>query len=276
MEEETAWTMSAQGKSTYEDYLALFGQWGGTDEAYLADHYQRFVATLAEFRSGWTQSGARVLDVGAHWLHQAVMWRQAGFAVIAVDLPSTFSTESVRQLAQSMDIHLIPCADLEHARVLEVLPDDSVDVVLFTEIIEHITFNPLQFWRQVYRVLAPGGRILVTTPNYYSWKGRAWQFLRFARGMGGGLSVDRILGQHTYAHHWREFSRREMLRYFALLSPDFQPVKAKLMPAYAYSSVRWKSIVQRLLDCLPLLRPNLHLEIALPVKSRGITAKASW
>lgn len=266
----------AVGGASYRDYVALFEQHGGTEEAYLADHYRRFAVTLETFRASWDAKGGRVLDIGAHWLHQAVMWRQAGFEVTAVDLPGTFVVPSVRSIAQAMDIPLIPCADLEHAGALEAIPDSSMDVVLFTEILEHITFNPIAFWRQVHRILAPGGRIVVTTPNYYSWKGRAWQFARYLRGYGGGIPVDQVLGTHTYGHHWREYSRKEVLRYFQLLSPDFVPLTARLMPSYMRSKVPWKGAAQWLLDRVPLLRPNLHVEIGLPAKERGIVATPSW
>jgi 2-polyprenyl-6-hydroxyphenyl methylase/3-demethylubiquinone-9 3-methyltransferase len=261
---------------SYHEYLALFSEHGGTPEDYLADHYGRFIATLDEFRSTWTHTGGRVIDIGAHWLHQAVMWRQAGFEVTAVDLPGTFAVPSVQSAARAMNIPLIACQNLEHADELRAIPDDSMDIVLFTEILEHITFNPNHFWSEVYRILAPGGRIVVTTPNYYSWRGRAWQFLRYVSGRGGGISVDQVLKTHTYAHHWREYSRKEVLRYFHLISPDFMPVKARLMPTYAYSRVTWKRAVQRVLDQLPLLRPNLHVEIDLPQKKNGVTITASW
>lgn len=266
-----------QGSCSYADLIDIFRAHGGTPEQYLSEHYRRFVVTLEEFRSTWPkQRGCRVMDIGAHWLHQAVLWRLAGFDVTGVDLPGTFEAQSVKRTATAMDIPLLKCPDLEQARELESLPDDSFDVILFAEIIEHITFNPVIFWKQVYRILSPGGRIVVTTPNYYSAKGRAWSPWRFLRGMGGGVRVDEILGFHTYAHHWREFSRAEMLRYFNLLSPDFVVAKARLMPTYQLSSVRWKRLAQRLFDNVPILRPNLHIEIELPNKKHGIVAKPGW
>ena len=90
--------------------------------------------------------------------------------------------------------------------------------------------------------------------------------------MGGG----EVLVVPTYGHHGREYSRREMLRYFKLLSPDFVVVKARAMPTYALSAVWWKRLLQRVLDRIPPLRPNLHLEIAVPAKRRGIVARPHW
>lgn len=184
--------------------------------------------------------------------------------------------ESVRKVAEALDIKLLKCPNLERSRELETLADNAFDIVLFTEIIEHITFNPVDFWKQIYRVLTPGGRIVVTTPNYYSAKSRAWGAWLFPRGMGGGITVDEVLGFHTYAHHWREFSEAEMVRYFELLSPDFNVVKARLMPTYTLSKVRWKRLAQRLVDRVPMLRPNLHIEIELPHKVHGIVAQPAW
>ena len=266
-----------KGTSAYDELVGIFQAYGGTPELYLSRHFQRFVVTLDQFRSTWNlQRGCRVLDVGAHWLHQAVLWQRAGFELTAFDLPGTFEVESVKRVAEALDITLLKCPDMEQSRELESVPDNSFDVVLFTEIIEHITFNPATFWKQVYRVLAPGGRIVVTTPNYYSAKGRAWGVGRFLRGMGGGITVDEVLLTHTYGHHWREFSRSELLRYFQLLSPDFAVVKACFVPTYALSQVRWKRFAQQVLDKIPLLRPNLHMEIELPKKDRGIVATPSW
>ncbi|OOG59497.1 class I SAM-dependent methyltransferase [Rhodanobacter sp. C03] len=266
-----------QGLSSFDELVELFRNYGGTPELYLSQHYQRFIVTLEEFSSSWGEErGRRVLDVGAHWLHQAVLWRQAGFEVTALDLPGTFEVESVKGIAKTFGIPLLKCPNLEQARELEALADDSVDIVLFTEILEHITFNPVTFWRQIYRVLAPGGRIVVTTPNYYSWKGRAWNVARFLSGKGGGISVDNVLGTYTYGHHWREYSKAEILRYFELLSPDFIPVKSRILPSYARSSVRWKRTVQRVLDRVPILRPNLHVEIELRTKVRSIVMEPKW
>ncbi|MEZ5460603.1 hypothetical protein [Dokdonella sp.] len=102
-----------------------------TDWEYLTHHYRRFATTLEEFCSSWELSrGKRVLDIGAHWLHQAILWKQAGFEVIAVDMPITFEMTSVQSLARANDIELIPCHDLEAGIELDVLPDSSVDVIL--------------------------------------------------------------------------------------------------------------------------------------------------
>jgi 2-polyprenyl-3-methyl-5-hydroxy-6-metoxy-1,4-benzoquinol methylase len=48
--------------------------------------------------------------------------------------------------------------------------NDSFDVVLFTEVLEHLTEDPMFALTEINRVLKIGGQILLTTPNLSSWK----------------------------------------------------------------------------------------------------------
>lgn len=252
-----------------EELLAEFRRHGGTDEDYLTHHYARFAETRREFCSTWDRTrGARVLDIGAHWLHQSLLWSSDGYEVTAVDLPTTFDLQEVRNIARVHRIRLVPCADLAGADALEAIESDSIDILLFTEIIEHITFNPVRLWKQVHRILTPGARIVITTPNYYAFGSRAWQLRRFVRGNGGGIRVEDILGTPTYGHHWREFSRSELIRYFELLSPDFVTFKCHF--AAPYELLPSHPIRRLLYRQLPWFRPNIHLEIELKDKSHGV------
>ena len=260
------------------DFEALFEPHGGTVPDYLRPHYPRFVATKRHFLETWDRDrGNRVLDLGAHWLHQSLLYAIDDFEVVAVDLPITLELPDVRSLAAAHGITLVAEPDLEHAGALAAIPDSSIDIVLFTEIIEHITFNPVAMWREVHRVMKPGARIVVTTPNYYALRGRAWNWLRFLRGFGGGLPASDILSMHTRAHHWKEFTRRELVDYFRILSPDFACVKALHLPSFSARPRRAVARPAQLVESLvPILRPNLHVEIELTAKDYGIVVTPGW
>jgi SAM-dependent methyltransferase len=43
--------------------------------------------------------------------------------------------------------------------------DGSFDLVLFCEVIEHLVADPVHAVREIHRVLQPGGRLVLTTPN---------------------------------------------------------------------------------------------------------------
>jgi len=80
-------------------------------------------------------------------------------------------------------------------------PDASVDLVIFTEVIEHL-YNPAHVLKEISRVLKPGGRLYLTTNNVAYW----FYALRILKGE---TNLDHDLGQITvdferdYPHDWR-------------------------------------------------------------------------
>lgn len=257
---------------------AEFARAGGTALPYLRVHYARFAATKREYDRTRHDAPGVVLDVGAHWLHQSLLWALDGWNVVAMDMAVTTDLGMVRELASQHSIRLLPNEDLEHPAALAALADDSVDVVLFTEVIEHITFNPVAMWRAIHRVLRPGGTIVVTTPSYYALRGRAWAPMRWLRGGGGGLTVDALMREPTFGHHWKEYSLNELKRYFALLSPDFRVAKALRLRDYnadTYLSMQGR-LCMAIENAMPFVRPQLHLEVALADKQHGVIADPTW
>lgn len=199
-------------------YIARVKAYGQTDESYLHWHAQRFLRTKDLFDQRHPNAAScTMLDIGAHWLHQSLLYAMDGQRMIAVDVGGVLNVQSVRAMAADNNITLLPISDLSVATVFDELAPASVDYVLFTEILEHITFNPVAMWQAIGRVLKPGGKVIIITPNYYFWQSRAWGFGRFARRMGGGIPVSEIIEQITYGHHWKEYSGREIVRYFEIL-----------------------------------------------------------
>ena len=110
-------------QAEFSEYLDLFSAYGGTDGDYLRVHFRRYVDTYQRvLRGGRWPRGAHVLDVGAHWLHQSLMYARTGLRVTAVDLPQMLAVDMVRNLAQAHAIELLPVADLEYPDALHMLP----------------------------------------------------------------------------------------------------------------------------------------------------------
>ena len=80
-------------------------------------------------------------------------------------------------------------ADVQHIG----LPDASVDTVISCETIEHLP-DPVQALREFHRVLRPGGRLILTTPNYFGPFGlyRAYLRLRGRRYTEGDQPICRL------------------------------------------------------------------------------------
>jgi 2-polyprenyl-3-methyl-5-hydroxy-6-metoxy-1,4-benzoquinol methylase len=266
---------------TSQEFAIKYFAEGQTDFGYLHAHYSRFTITKSIFESQPHPKmlGKRMLDIGAHWLHQSLLWRESGYDVVAADVGLTLDIPWVREQAQRNQIELIRYARLDDGQALASLADESIDVVLFCEILEHITFNPMAFWSEVYRVLAPGGRIVVTTPNYYWLRGRAWDIKRLRARGGGGLPVQEILRTPTYGHHWKEFALRECVEYFNSLSEDFVTARAEYvcdprpLDPSATSSKRWQRYLE---DRIRLLRWGLHIEVEKTGSGKGMAITPSW
>jgi len=263
---------------TLDEYAALFATHGDAGAEYLRQHFPRYAATKQRLTvHGNPAAGNQVLDVGAHWLHQAVLYAIDGFAVTALDLPATFESDSVRALAEVHAITLLPNVDLEYPSALKAIANDTFDIVLFTEVIEHLAFNPVAMWREIYRVMKPGARIVVTTPNYHALRTRLRQWWRAMRGLGAGVDVAQVLGVHTLGHHWKEYSRRELQRYFTLLSPDFACRDVAYVQGHRRAVSKPSVEVALLLErIIPFLRPDLYVEVELTCKAAGIVVEPHW
>ncbi len=82
--------------------------------------------------------------------------------------------------------------------------DEAFDVVISAEVIEHLE-NPRAMMRELYRLVRPGGTVIVTTPNNESW--RALLALLFR-----GHFV--LFGDNSYPAHIVALVRKDFERIF--------------------------------------------------------------
>lgn len=106
----------------------------------------------------------RVLDIACGEGYGASALQGAGAAqVIAVDISEEVCSHARQKYG--LDARIGTAEKIP-------LPDASVDVVVSFETIEHVA-NPLRFLDECGRVLVPGGRLVISTPNkgVYTRKG---------------------------------------------------------------------------------------------------------
>ncbi len=102
------------------------------------------------------QPGGTLLDIGCGAGTYLSRVRELGWEVVGVDL-SPQAAQTARE-AYGIAVHV---GTLEEAK----FPDGSFAVVTMTHLIEHVP-DPLALLRECYRILQPGGRLIVTTPNF--------------------------------------------------------------------------------------------------------------
>ena len=131
------------------------------EREYLDYHAARFVDTINQMGPG---EGKRLLDVGAFPGHLTLAAQEMGYQVEAL----TGTNESPRSLdnfISRLSLHQIPTALADIEFDVFPFPDQSFDLVLAAEIIEHLPFNPYHMLREIFRVLKPKGKLILSTPN---------------------------------------------------------------------------------------------------------------
>ncbi len=99
--------------------------------------------------------GRRALDLGARSGHQTRWLQDRGYVVTPVDVEPCFDT----------------CLEID-ANARLPFDDDAFDLIWSSEVIEHLE-DPETSLAELRRVTAPGGDIILTTPNSYMWLFRA-------------------------------------------------------------------------------------------------------
>ncbi len=83
--------------------------------------------------------------------------------------------------------------------------DDSFDIVMFCEMLEHMLMDPMHTLRQIHRVLKPNGVMVLTTPNVAR--------LNNVLALVNGANIyDPYSGYGPYGRHNREYTRHELHR----------------------------------------------------------------
>lgn len=112
------------------------------------------------FAERWAGRSLHVLDAGCGLGLQSMLWAQDGHKVVALDI-DTDLLEIGKELAgrRQLDIQWL------QGRVDKIpLPDESVDLCLCVELLEHVP-NWEAALDEMARVLSPGGVVLLTTTN---------------------------------------------------------------------------------------------------------------
>ena len=236
----------------------------GLDIEYFRFHRKRF-ARMANTLLKKAAPGALVLDIGSHYLHSSLLLQYLGYRVHAMDVGAFTELTLVKERAISHQVFTTIENDLT---TLSSIKDntDEYDVVLFTEILEHITFNPIDFWKHIHRLLKDKGIIYITTPNSLTIYNLIKTLKNLVLLKGIGINVNMIFEYVTYGHHWKEYSASEIRKYFGYLSEGFK-VEIKTYRYKYFPSIDFKWRIRNLFynigNTIPFFRDELEAVVEL-------------
>ena len=129
---------------------------------YYRYHRYRFVALLDQILQ---LPGKRVLEIGVNPGQFTEMLVDAGYEVHGTDL----FPEHRAELWQRLGVE-VRRWNIDH----EPPPYDaeSFDLIVFSEVIEHLANPPLEALETFHTLLKPGGHLIISTPNQFYFKSR--------------------------------------------------------------------------------------------------------
>jgi len=147
----------------------------------------------------------RLLDVGAQFSSLAVYAVELECRAAAVDYGS--AGKLFAQVAGDLGVEYKEC-DVGAESL--PFPDNQFDFVAYTDVMEHHSFSPKRVLREIYRVLVPGGRLIVVTPNHASLYNRLKLFFGGSVNDDFDYFFDLCAGERIYEGHHREYTRAEV------------------------------------------------------------------
>lgn len=165
------------------------------------------ILRLAQHARALVPPGARVLDFGAYFGNFSLAMQRLGFRVDALDAYSSYrgALDGVQVLLERAGVRVV---DLETVGwQLEQIAPGSYEMVICAGVIEHIPHTPRPVLEAIDRVLAPGGTLMLDTPNL------AYLYARERLGRGESI-FPAISAQYEteipFEGHHREYTAAEV------------------------------------------------------------------
>lgn len=165
---------------------------------YFLIHEARYRYILKKIRELAGNRKLKILDVGCYPYHLGAALESLGHEVWGIS--STHEPIKNKKVA-ILNIETDPFP----------YKDNAFDLVLCSEVVEHLPHSPMPALREMYRVTKPGGHVLITTPNIT----RSINQGKMLLGRAPAYSIDAFLanegkGNNLYHRHNREFTLREL------------------------------------------------------------------
>lgn len=192
----------------YLNGFHLDGSTGNELDNYLREDLRRFVYTINMLPHN--QSNATLLEIGANPYFTSILLRK--FTSYSLFFTNYFGNNATNGKQTQRNQHTNEVFEFEfinHNIETADLPfPDRFDIILFCEVLEHLTNDPFKTLLRIKRSLKTGGILILTTPNVNRLE-------NISRMISGSNIYDPYSGYGPYGRHNREYNKHEL---FLLLS----------------------------------------------------------
>jgi SAM-dependent methyltransferase len=182
----------------------------GSHTDYVRRHRHEYVRTVRDVLRHKPVDGAKIdiLEIGSFYGVVCIALASLGYSVTAADLPEYIDHPEQQQRYSRFGIAT------KGVRLEDfILPfaDESFDVIIMCEVLEHLNFNPLPLLKDINRIGRQGSMFYVSMPNGASIYHRR----RLLWGYANGVQVDGFYEQLNPKSplivngHWREYTAAE-------------------------------------------------------------------
>jgi SAM-dependent methyltransferase len=187
-------------------------------ENYFREHGRRLAVDLELVQRSF-EHGSRLLEYGAVPPLVTAALAELEYRISGLDIAPERFASAIANLG--LDVR---ACDVEHEPV--PFPDESFDGVLFNELFEHLRINPIFTLSEALRVVRPGGRVLLSTPNLRSFRGLRNLVLRNqGHAVSGGIyrQYEKLT---TLGHmgHVREYTTREVTDFLTRIGFEVEEI----------------------------------------------------
>ena len=128
-------------------------QWWSNYLASHKSHYRELFSIIKE-----TSKDSKILEIGSVPGHFTTLMKKQGFKIEGVDIEPNRLEKF--WLKHQIKIHKVNVET-------ETLPfeSNSFDLIIFSEILEHLRINPIKPLLEINRILKTNGRLILSTPN---------------------------------------------------------------------------------------------------------------